>query len=502
MKSTLTKHSPLIAALILGASAAQADVTPQQVWDNWLEQMQPYGYDISVTETQQGNDLAISDMVMTIDMPEDEGSVIVSMPGFTFIDNGDGTVGLDMPSSYPINVKIDGEYDQGNVQVDYNTTGLTMTVSGEPDAMRYDYSAASIEASLAALEVEGEAIDLGMVKATLINVSGDSMIAGNMLMTSDQKFSADQIQFTVDVSDPEGSGEYIKVNAAFNDLAFDGNASIPKDMDPEDIAKMLALGFAYGGEFSHQGGEANFDIDMDGDKLAGQQSSGSGSFSMSMNEEAFALSMNATDGKATMQVPDLPFPVSYEMGETGIDFVIPIAMNDEEQDFKAAITLGDFSMADMLWSIFDPTEQLPRDPATISFDVTGKVKLLANIFDPESIDLMAAPGELHAVNLNDITIRAVGAELTGQGAFTFDNSDLASFDGMPRPEGSAELFLTGGNALMDKAVAMGLASEEDVMGARMMMGMFTVPGEGEDSLKSKIEVNAEGHVLANGMRLK
>ena len=39
------------------------------------------------------------------------------------------------------------------------------------------------------------------------------------------------------------------------------------------------------------------------------------------------------------------------------------------------------------------------------------------------------------------------------------------------------------------------------MGARMMMGLFAVPGEGEDTLKSKIEVNDEGHVLANGQRL-
>jgi len=29
-----------------------------------------------------------------------------------------------------------------------------------------------------------------------------------------------------------------------------------------------------------------------------------------------------------------------------------------------------------------------------------------------------------------------------------------------------------------------------------------VPGDGPDTLKSKIEVNAQGHVLANGQRLK
>jgi hypothetical protein len=39
------------------------------------------------------------------------------------------------------------------------------------------------------------------------------------------------------------------------------------------------------------------------------------------------------------------------------------------------------------------------------------------------------------------------------------------------------------------------------MGARMMMGLFAVPA-GDDVLTSVIEVNEQGHVLANGQRLK
>jgi hypothetical protein len=35
-----------------------------------------------------------------------------------------------------------------------------------------------------------------------------------------------------------------------------------------------------------------------------------------------------------------------------------------------------------------------------------------------------------------------------------------------------------------------------------MMGLFARPGEGPDSLVSKIEVNAQGHVLANGQRIQ
>jgi hypothetical protein len=48
---------------------------------------------------------------------------------------------------------------------------------------------------------------------------------------------------------------------------------------------------------------------------------------------------------------------------------------------------------------------------------------------------------------------------------------------------------------------MGLLPEDQVMGARMMMGVFATP-VGDDMLTSTIEVNAEGHVIANGQRLQ
>jgi hypothetical protein len=55
---------------------------------------------------------------------------------------------------------------------------------------------------------------------------------------------------------------------------------------------------------------------------------------------------------------------------------------------------------------------------------------------------------------------------------------------------------------LDKLVLMGLLPEEQAMGARMMMGLFAVPGGAEDTLTSKIEINDEGHVLANGQRIQ
>jgi hypothetical protein len=72
---------------------------------------------------------------------------------------------------------------------------------------------------------------------------------------------------------------------------------------------------------------------------------------------------------------------------------------------------------------------------------------------------------------------------------------------MPRPEGSINLRLEGANALIDKLIQMGIVQQEDAMGARMMMSMFTIP-DGDDVLTSTIEVNEQGHVLANGQRIQ
>jgi PPE-repeat protein len=192
------------------------------------------------------------------------------------------------------------------------------------------------------------------------------------------------------------------------------------------------------------------------------------------------------------------------MAEIGFKLDMPIQKSDEEQPFAFGLRLGDFTMPDTLWGLFDPAAILPRDPATIFVDVTGKAKVLFDMMDPEAAETFEdeAPGELNALTINELLISAVGAKLSGTGDFTFDNSDTQSFDGIPAPSGSASLQLAGANALLDRLIQMGIMSDSDAMGARMMMGMLAVPGDAPDTLKSDIEINDQGHITANGQRIK
>lgn len=135
-------------------------------------------------------------------------------------------------------------------------------------------------------------------------------------------------------------------------------------------------------------------------------------------------------------------------------------------------------------------------------DLTGTVKVLANVFDPEYASSIETPAELTSLTIKDLQLSAAGTSLTGKGDFTFDNTDTTTFDGMPAPDGAADIQLVGGNGLVDKLIEMGLMSDQDAMGARMMMGMLGTPGEGDDTLNSHIEVKPSGQIFANGQRLK
>ena len=111
------------------------------------------------------------------------------------------------------------------------------------------------------------------------------------------------------------------------------------------------------------------------------------------------------------------------------------------------------------------------------------------------------PIQIDEVTIEDLRIAAVGAEATATGAMTFDWTDFQTIPGIARPEGAVTVNLNGANALMDTLVAMGLIPEGDLMMPRMMMGMFATT-VGDDMLESVLEVNSEGHVLANGQRLQ
>ncbi len=502
-------YSAVASVAVIAAQPAWADVTPQQVWDDLEAYMTSFGYSVTGTESTSGNALTITDMGLSMDIPEGGGTMAFSASEVTFEDLGDGSVRVTFPENMPIQLKMndvpDGE--PFDLTIDYAQQGLQMVVSGEPGDMVYDYTADSLGMRLSELNVDGETLGRDAARAdfNLKDITGTARVSVGELREISQSMTTGGLEYDAAFKDPE-TGNAVEFTGTVSEVSFEGDTTIPLDMDPEDMPAMLAAGFAANGMITHTGGSGTFAASEDGEATTGKTSSGGGNLRLQMDADSISYAAGATDLTTSFSGNELPFPIESAMSEASVNLTMPVSKSEEASDVALGVNLAGFTMSDMLWDIFDSNQVLPRDPATVAFDLTGKVKMLVDLMDAEQ---MAAadrgeitPAEPQSLTLSGLLIEAIGARVTGDGAFTFDNSDLATFDGMPRPEGSLNVTVNGANGVIDKLIQMGFLKEEDAMGARMMLSMFSVPAGGEDELKSTIEITEQGHVLANGQRIK
>lgn len=492
--------------LVVSAQGALADLSAQEVWSDWKSYLSSTGYEVSGTETATSGTLTVSDVSMVMTIPEEENATVgVTLPEIKFVENGDGTVNVLLPAEFPMAFKAAGDGDSVAGRLLYIHDGSPMVVSGDAAAMTYDYAAPQVTLTLEGLESEGEAIppETASLTVTLSGVATKTLMTAGAMRSYDQSLTASSLAYDFAFKDPAGDGS-ASLKGALNGLSFAGTSTVPAKADTTDMAAMLAAGFGFDGQFEYESGNTAMTGTEGSETFAFDSTSQGGTIAMSMDKGQMSYDVNQKATELNISGSEIPFPLALSMAEAGFKLLMPVAKSDAEQDFALGVTLRDFAVPDMLWGMFDPSGVLPRDPATVVLDIAGKGKLLFDLFDPKALEAAGAqePGELNALTVKQLLVSAAGARLTGTGDFAFNNDDLESFDGMPAPSGTADLQLVGANGLIDKLIEMGLLTDNDAMGARMMMGMFGVPGDGEDTLNSKIEIKQDGAILANGQRIK
>ncbi len=495
----------LIAAL-LASSASLAEVTPRQVWDNWRGYMERNGYSVSATETADGGSLDVRGLRMTMRIPEGGGTVAITMEGMRFVDNGDGTVSIVMPDSSQIGVQaLPDEGEMVRVTFTYSQPGMKMTVAGTPEDMKYEFSGDEVSLALSSLEIDGEPLDIVKFQMGLSGLSGDGRIrSGNLQIVEQNMIASGGMRYEFSASEPGGDGFFV-LRGRNSRISLSGTVALPMDYDPNDMLAAFRNGFAVEGSMGFGAGASEFSFRDGEENASGSTSTGGSSFSFAMDAEKLAYTASLQELKAFLTGSEIPIPVSFSTGELAVEFAMPVSRSDMPGDFVTLFKLVDFAPDDMIWSMIDPTGALPHDPATLIIDMAGKANWLLDILDPANVaafDGAEIPFALQNLTLNQLRVSAAGAELTGTGSFIFNNDDLETFDGLPAPDGSVDFRLTGANGLMDTLVSMGLMSEDDAMGARMMLGLFGRPGPGEDEVLSTIEIRSDGQILANGQRLQ
>ncbi|WP_394178852.1 DUF2125 domain-containing protein [Yoonia maritima] len=488
-----------IAALVAG-STAHADVSAQQVWDDWKEQMSLYQQtEIEVgSEEMSGDTLVISNLSVTNTSPEMTANY--SIEEIRFEEQRNGSVVITMSESYPITFKPNSD---AVVTLETTQAGLEMVVSGDADAMEYAVEADSIGIALVDV-VDGDITFTGDAKLVMNDVSGSYSTSETEIRNIAYEMDVATIDILLDIVVPGGKGEYVTGGGKIEDIQMDGSIMMPLEGDFETPEDMFENGFAIEGGYSLAGASYIFDVNAEGDQAAGSISMGSAELRGQINSDVISYDTTANDVSLNITGSEIPFPIELSIAEYGVGLEMPITQSEEAQDFRLSLDFIDLTINEMIWGMIDPGNVLPRDPATFQFALAGTGTPMINMMDQEQQEMVKGnelPFELNTLSLENLKIALAGALVTGAGDFTFDPTDTQTFAPMPRPEGEVAIKVNGLNQLIDNLIAMGLIPEEQAMGPRMMMGMFART-TGDDQLESTLEVNSEGHVLVNGQRVK
>ncbi len=487
-------------ALAFLASPAIAELTAAEVWSDWQELMANYGAEISSTgESSSGGSLTISGVTTGFEVPD--GSVSLVIGDITFEEQGGGAVAIRMEDTMPISIDIttpDG--DDGNVGFTLLQPGASLIASGDASSLRYDFDYPTF--GMGEFSIEGPEVPENLpivIDLAMNGMKGFITLAEGDVRTYESESSIASLAMDISFADPEGAGQgSFKLSMA--DLAQTAVGAIGNIEMNMSAAEMIMAGMRQTGTATHGGGSYEVAFDGPDGSLQMLATATSGSLNGAFDENGVSYGGTTNGVALSFSGSMIPFPtINLKMAESGGQFTMPLVPGDKVQDFALVMRMVGLEIDDMIWSMFDPAEQLPRDPATLIIDLAGKGVLTEDITNPEYAENMnaAPPGTLEEISVNALQLTLAGAELTGDGAFTFDNSNA-----IPMPAGVANLMLVGGNGLLDTLVGMGFVPDEQAMGARMMMGLFARPGDGEDTLVSTIEVTEDGSVLANGQRIK
>ena len=491
------------AALILGMSAASADVTPEEIWQNWQDMTTSYGQTIkSTSATRNGDTLHIEGAAISMD--DGKGAAFDAQMGtIDFKDLGDGTVEVTLPDSYPISMKTPAPDETSkalDLAIMLTQPGMKVIASGTAAETGYAISAPTM--NIKVTDASGASPD-NSGDITLTGVTGKYLVAGTDTKTLDSTFAVQSMDVVILAKETDQPFD-MKLTANYADLTGTSKGTFLGVAAMENMATALKAGFAVDGGFAY--GKNTFDLQVTDETGPTHvvATSDSGSLTVGLDKSHLAYSVGSKGAAFTISGASIPIPeVKVSYSEVLFNLSMPVSKSDVPEDFAFTTKVVDLAVSDDIWKMGDPTSALPHDPATIIIDAKGKAKLTVDIVDKTATEALGAapPGELHSLELIDLTAKIAGAALTGSGSLTFDNTDLTTFEGMPLPTGTIDLKLVGANTLLDKLIAMGLVAEDQAMGFRMMAGMFTKVGEGEDTLTSTLEFKDKGF-FANGQRLQ
>ncbi len=480
------------ALLLLTAPAAWAEIDARTIWIDWQDVASRLGGTLTAaSETYADGTLTLTDVSMAAGGDGAEGTG--SYGTITMIEQDDGTLRIEVPARVATTgtTIVDGETVEQDIEMTYD--GTDIVVREEAGVRTYDMAMDALTAVMTT-QNEGPAAPTEVTFTMSDVVSTYRSGIGGDPDAFDQSTTADGLGLSVS---SRSEGETVDLTYALTGLRSEVEGSYG-DAPTGSVVGLSDLGVTYAGDISHSGGTLAVDGKGSQGPFSIESTSGAGELTFDLGDDSLGYVISSTDIDATVEAPGLPVPVGFSLAESTAGFTLPLGETGVAMPFAVALSARELELGDTLWGLFDPTGQLPRDPATLVVDMDGTAVMNVDLFgDPAAMArLQGPPGDLKTLNLNQLLLTLAGAELRASGTLEFPEVTP-----VPEPVGIIELALDGGFALADRLVALGLIPQEQAAFVKGMTGAVarTV---GEDQLESTIEFTPGGGISANGLPLK
>ncbi|MFO6465320.1 DUF2125 domain-containing protein [Jannaschia sp. KMU-145] len=489
----MSRHAAAGAAALLltTAPAAWADLSAEAVWADWQALYERFGGQLTATsESYEGGVLTLEGVQLGSDLAGAEMTSSGVGP-IRLIEQSDGSLTVEIPERIPFETTTTVDDETITQSGEMTLAGTDLVIREAGAGRTYDMTADAFTYVFDVPETENQeetAVSMTMRDIASTYTSGQGGSATSFV----QDLTASGMAVIIGVEGEDSMDVTYEMTGITSSFAGDyGEGTV------EPGASLSDLGLTYGGALAHTGSTLSVAGTGGSGPLQIDGTSEAGSIDIDLTAEKLGYTVTSTGGQVTAQVPQFPLPIAISMDELRSGFAMPIGAGPEERPFGLDIAMMNLVVDDALWSLFDPTGQLPRDPATLIVDVDGSAVMTADIFgDPEAMAALGGPpGELKSATIDEIRLTVAGAELRADGAVTFPTPDPS------QPVGTVNLALDGGNALLDALVALGFVPAQNAGFIRGMAGAVARP-VGDDQLESKIEFTPGGGISANGMPLR
>ena len=488
-------------------SPSWAELSVDQVWDDIVKRTKSSGYKVSTIQSRSDRMLVLSKLNLRHENLDEGYSLNVNLGDMHLIPNNDGSVTLSPSNTIAWDfLFLDAERDTMTVKLIQRTKNLSIVASGTVGQISYDYSAERIDLVFDEFELRRDKMrsDEADLRISLLDVIGKSEITGDALLETLSSFSAKNIDFMVLFAPKEEPYEGTWKTRLSN-VAFASAGQVPDGISLQDVSSALSAGYNNSSVFEFEAGETDVSFNSGSQGFVFESSSTGGTASNTIAMKGLKSTSEIRSVKFSSSGDLLPFPLKALLGSLALRANLPVMPLPEQQAFVLNLELNELFLSEAVWNAFDPLNDLPHDPISLNLDVQGVMLLLKNVLgsgmSKADLNDFTAIASIVSLSFKSLMFSGFGAEVLAQGEFEFDNEDLKTFGGMPRPEGWANVKLMGINGFLEKAVKMGLIGSQQAMGAQMAIGMFALP-IGNDMTQTEVAIDKNGSVFANGQKLR